>query len=284
MIPSPHSFIQSGAMLLKAYFDRIGFGGPTTPTLDTLNALALAHVKSIPFENIDVLLGKGISLEEADVDAKLITRKRGGYCFEQNTLFIRVLTELGFSVRPLSARVRAGRPRDYLPARTHVFARVELNGETWFADVGVGGLSPTAALRFELDVEQPTPHETRRITREDGRYFHQALRDGVWNDVCEFTLEEMPPIDREVANWFTSASPKSHFRNRLLCARAIDGGRITLLNRELTIRTREGTKTTTLNTPAELNAVLEQHFGLPLPEGTTLRCEGLDWSQPNKSS
>jgi len=154
----------------------------------------------------------------------------------------------------------------------HMFLRVELDGHPRIADVGVGGLSPTASFRLDTDEEQPTPHEPRRVIREGGRFFHQAklFKDGIgeWVDVCEFTGEEMPPIDREVANWFTSAHPQSHFRNRLLAARALDdGGRATLLNDELTLRTRAGVSTTKVEGEALLHA-LERHFSLRFPEGT----------------
>ncbi|MFT3706931.1 MAG: arylamine N-acetyltransferase [Archangium sp.] len=266
------------SLKLENYFERIGYRGPTPPTLETLRSLCRQHVSTIPFENLDVLLGRGISLEDAAVDAKLIDARRGGYCFEQNTLFLRVLLELGFHARPISARVRVGRPRDFTPARTHVFVRLELDGESWLADVGVGGLSPTAPLRLIENVEQETPHEKRRLIREGGKWFHQAWLTDAWADVCEFTLEEMPPIDREVANWFTSAHPQSHFRNRLLVARALeDAGRVTLLNRELTVRTRNGVTTTVLQTPDELLATLSRHFGLEFPAGTRFDCSALDF-------
>src|SRR5438552_1743671 len=83
----------------------------------------------------------------------------------------------------------------------------DLDGATWVADVGVGGLSPTAALRLDTEEEQPTPHEPRRIVRQDGRLFHQVRLAGDWTDVCEFTLDVMYPIDRELANWYTSTHP-----------------------------------------------------------------------------
>lgn len=266
-------------MQLDSYFARIGYGGSTAPTLDTLNALIFAHVTTIPFENLDVLLGRGISLDDAAVDAKLLAQGRGGYCFEQNTLFLRVLTQLGFQVTPLSARVRLQRPRDFTPPRTHVFCRVELDGASWVADVGVGGLSPTSAFRLDTEAEQATPHEPRRVVKEDGRFFHQVKLAGAWADVCEFTGEVMPPIDREVANWFTSAHPQSHFRNRLLAARARpNGARVTLLNRELTLRDHEGRATSSvLDTPAALLDVLATHFDLRFPVGTNFTCEGLDF-------
>src|SRR5262249_13193470 len=154
---------------------------------------------------------------------KLLRSRRGGYCFEHNTLFLRVLTALGFSARPISARVRISRARDFVPARAHVFLRVELDGAGGLADVGVGGLSPPAALRLEPGGAHPTPHETRRLLREDGRWLHQARLGDIWADICEFTLEEMPPIDREVGNWFTSTHPRSHFPDRLMVSRALDG-------------------------------------------------------------
>lgn len=257
-------------MDLPAYFQRIAYQGSRAPTLATLHALSLAHVVAIPFENLDVLLGRGVSLDIDALQAKLVHARRGGYCFEQNTLLLAVLQELGFEVRPVSARVRIGRPRDFLPARTHVFLRVELEGESWLADVGVGGLSLTGAIRLHREPEQPTPHEPRRVVFEHGRYFHQARLGDTWQDVCEFTLEEMPDIDREVANWFTSAHPLSHFRNRLVVARADEnGGRLSILNDELTLRDRAGdAEVQRLASPAHLLLALEEHFGLHLPPDT----------------
>ncbi len=264
---------------LDAYFARIGYSGPTAPTLATLAGIVERHVEAIPFENLNVLLGLGIDLSPAAIERKLVTDRRGGYCFEQNGFLLLVLEHLGFDVTPLSARVRVGRPRDFTPPRTHLFVRLELEGHPWLADVGVGGLSLTAPIRFELDVEQGTPHEPRRIVHEAGRYFHQARLADEWVDVCEFTGEAMPPIDRELANWYTSAHPQSHFRSRLMAARSLPaGGRLTLLNRELTVRGRDGMgQKRQVASPDELVAVLDREFGLQFPPGTVFPCEGLDW-------
>ncbi len=264
---------------LDRYFARIGYTGSRTPDLATLNALAHAHVLAIPFENLDVLLGRAIDLETAALEAKLVEARRGGYCFEQNSLMLEVLRALGYDAHPISARVRLGRPRDYLPARTHVFVRVELD-ESWLVDVGVGAMSPTCALRLADEAVQVTPHEPRRLVREGRLLFHQVQQGTEWLDVCEFTLEEMPMIDRVVANWYTSAHPQSHFKNRLVVARGLpDGGRVGLLNRTLTIRGRDGAAThkRELMTPGELLAVLQSEFGLGFPAGTRFPCEGLDW-------
>jgi len=257
-------------MNLTAYFQRIGYRGRYQPDLALLSALTAAHTQAIPFENLDVLLGRPISLEPDALFQKLIVDRRGGYCFEQNGLFLEVLRELGFDVTPISARVRLQRPREFTPPRTHVFLRVELDGEAWLTDVGVGGLSLTSPLRLATPAEQATQHEPRRILQEGGRFFHQVRFGADWQDVCEFTLEEMPPIDRELANWYTSAHANSHFKNRLIVARAApEGQRLTILNHEFTVRERYGTATThPIASGAELLELLLKQFGLYFPPGT----------------
>jgi N-hydroxyarylamine O-acetyltransferase len=264
---------------LDAYFARIGYAGPRAPTLETLHSITVAHVSTIPFENLSILLGQPIDLSVEALFAKLVHAGRGGYCFEQNGLLLHVLERLGFQVTPLSARVRLQRPRDFIPPRTHVFLRVELEGESWLTDVGVGGVSLTSAIRLNTDAEQATPHETRRIVREGARLFHQIRFDGAWEDVCEFTLEEMPPIDRELGNWYTSAHPGSHFKNRLIVARAApDGARLTFLNDELKLRRRDGSvELRKVEGPDELLEVLERTFGLRFPAGTRFGEPGSPW-------
>lgn len=256
---------------LDAYFARIGYVGQRNPTLEVLNGIVAAHTQSIPFENLDVLLRRSISLEPAAIFQKLVLDHRGGYCFEQNGLLLEILGTMGFQVSPLSARVRWQRPRDFTPPRTHVFLRTAIDGEIWLVDVGVGGLSPTAAVRLDDSGRmQTTPHEPRRIVREEGLLFHQALLGEQWCDVYEFTLEEMPLIDRELGNWYTSAHPQSHFRDRLIVARAApEGVRLTLQNDEFSTRGRDGrSDTRKLSSPEELLEVLATHFGLHFPDGT----------------
>lgn len=265
---------------LEAYFARIGDTGSREPTLATLNRIVEAHVRTIPFENLDILLGKGVSVELPDIERKLVHDRRGGYCFEQNSLMQHVLLALGYEVRALSARVRAQKPRDFTPPRTHLFLRVELDGQSHLVDVGVGSMSPTATLRLELETPQPTPHETRRIVAAgdwqafdrrspDAVLYHQILYGDEWSDVCEFTLEEMHPIDRELGNWFTSTHPASHFRSAINVARSTPTGRITLQGRELKHRGANGqAESRTLETREQLLAALRKEFGLQFAEGT----------------
>jgi N-hydroxyarylamine O-acetyltransferase len=274
---------------LDLYFERIGYTGSREPTLTTLNGIVAGHTLRIPFENLDVLLGRPISLDPVTVERKLVQARRGGYCFEQNGLLLRVLSSLGYRVTPLSARVRLQRPRDFVPARTHLLLRVELEGKSWLVDVGVGALTLTSAIELVPDLRQDTPHEPRRILREgewsglelrapDARLFHQAYFTDAWHDVYEFTLEPMPEVDRELGNWYTSQHPQSVFRERLMAARASSDGRVSLLNRELTLRRHDGTSESRIVGSAEaLLDVLAEHFGLCFPRGTRFTCPGLDF-------
>ena len=262
-------------MNLTAYFDRIGFSGPTDATLETLRGIVFAQACSIPFENLDIPLRRGVSLADEAIEQKLVHDRRGGYCFEQNSLLMRVLGELGFEVTPLSARVRQKAPRDFIPARTHMFLRVTINEIPWMADIGIGGLTPTGPIRLDtLDAAQETPHDVRRIIREDRvpfpRYFHQALLGEEWADVTEFTLEEMPVIDRELGNWWTSTSPVSKFHQNHFAALARpDGTRISVNNREFTHR-RGSTilEQFQMANGDELLRVLDERFGLRFSAGT----------------
>lgn len=265
---------------LPAYFARIAYpGNEAPPTLETLRAIQFRHACSIPFENLDVLLKRGIALDLDAVQAKLVAGRRGGYCFEQNWLLLHVLRELGFNATPLAARVRFRQPRDFVPPRTHIFVRVDLGTDQWFADVGVGGLSPTAPIRFVLNEEQPSPHEPRRIVRENDRFYHQVKLAGVWEDVCEFTGEEMHAIDREVGNWWTSTNPNSKFAKDIMASIAnADGTRYVLETRNFAHRRASDGEVLASETIADSNRLLQllsTHFDLNLPPETRFNIAGL---------
>lgn len=257
---------------LDAYFARIGYAGSRKPALATLHAITLHHATSIPFENLDVLLGRGVDLAPEAIFRKLVHDRRGGYCFEQNSLLLAVLRALGYRVTPIGARVRGPIPRDAMPARTHLFLRVHLDDGDWLTDVGTGGSSLTAALPLEFGIDLPTPHEKRRLERDAaGRLFHQMWTGREWMDVCEFTLDEMHPIDREVANWWTSASPASHFKTGIIAGRARrDGSRVAIRDGEFTHRRGGEILAREPLTPgARLLDILAEHFDLRFPPGTT---------------
>lgn len=255
-----------GLINVEKYLKRLEYSGDLTPNLETLQALQFAHTTHLAFSNLDVLLDQTILLDDESLVEKLIDRRRGGYCFEQNGLLLEVLLTLGFLARPHAGRVRMGTPRDVLPPRTHLFIQVDLDGVTWIVDGGVGGMSLTAPIRFELDTEQATPHETRRIVRHGNIYYHQADLGEEWMDVYEFTGEQMPLIDRELANWWTSTHPQSKFKQSLMAALALPNGeRVGLLNDKFTHRRGpEIIRSQDISNPADLWAILDREFQLHL--------------------
>jgi N-hydroxyarylamine O-acetyltransferase len=249
---------------LAAYKGRIGLEIDFRPDLKTLQAIMMAHVTTVPFENLDVLLNRPILLDAASLEHKLVHRQHGGYCFEHSGFLLLVLEQIGFEVKPLAARGRIGNPRGIITPRTHLFLKVTIDRVDWLTDVGCGGLSLSAPIRFDLDIEQETPHETRRIDREGDRSYHQALLGEVWTDIYEFTGEEMPEIDRETGNWWTSTSPKARFTQNLMVAKANpDGTRFAILNDRLTHRRgSEVLSETTIKSPTHLHELLAHHFNL----------------------
>lgn len=263
---------------LAAYFARIGYSGPTEPTLATLTAIHQRHARSIPFENLDVLLGRPIRIEPAAIEQKLVRDRRGGYCFEQNALLRDMLTAVGFRVTPLIARVRWQIPADVPTALTHMFLRVDLDEGPYLADVGFGSRSLYAPLALEYDREQSGSFEPRRLIRRDGLVVHQSPHEGAWSDVYQFHLDPAPQVDFEVGNWFTSTHPQSRFKQNLVAAIAGQDCRHVLLNTEWITRHGDGrADKRLLGSPEELLAVLAGTFGLHFPAGTRFSAPNLVW-------
>jgi len=252
---------------LDGYFARIGYTGPRTPTLDTLRAIHALHPAAIPFENFDPLLGRPVPLGLDDLQAKLVGRKRGGYCFEHNTLFRAALEALGFGVTSLAARVVWRSTPDRPHPRAHMLLLVDVDGAPCLADVGFGGRLMSAPLHLADGVAQPTPNGTMRLV-EDGMFVTlQADTGGDWENLYRFTLEPQFPIDQETANWFTATHPNSLFRNNLLMERLTPEQRTSLFNRRLTRRYPDGrVSETRLADADELGRVLAEDFDLEVPE------------------
>lgn len=250
---------------LGAYFDRIGYSGPAEPTLDVLRALHQLHPAAIPFEAIDVLLDRGIDISPQAVDAKLIDRRRGGYCYEQNGLFARVLRQIGFDVESLAANVRwmfaAGASPGPL---THRVLRVTIDGVPWLADVGFGSCVPTAPLRMDIADPQPTQHETFRFVRMGPHLLLQALVEEQWQPVYSISAEVWLDAHYEMANWYTSTHPVSHFRHRLIVTRTTPEARYILADGRLTIRKPDGTAEKHFLDADEIMAALDEVFLLPV--------------------
>jgi N-hydroxyarylamine O-acetyltransferase len=255
---------------LDAYLRRIGYAGDRAPTPGTLEALHLAHLRHIPFENLDIQLGRPVAVDLACVQAKLVGARRGGYCFEQNTLLAAALEALGFRVTLLMARVR--RPgATHVAPRTHLVLRVEVDGGPWLADVGFG----TGGLLKPLPLAAGRPSEqffwTYRLTEGGGLWVLQTLDGGgAWQDVYAFTLEPHYPADVEMANHYTSTHPASRFLQTVTAQLSTPEARYALRGREFMVERGPDLRTRTLG-DEELLAVLADTFGLHFPPGTRFR-------------
>jgi N-hydroxyarylamine O-acetyltransferase len=255
---------------LDAYFRRIGYDGPREPTMATLRAITQKHPDAIPFENLDVLLGRGISIVPSEIDAKLIAAGRGGYCYEQNGLLKRVLETLGFQVEGLMARVQWMLPADAPPRpRSHMVLGVTLDGETWLADSGFGGCVLTAPLRLFSDEVQDSPNGRFRIVdAETGGVAErqvQADLSGRWAPLYQVSNGGWADIDYEQANYFTYTHPSSHFTWSMTVGRTTPTARYALKNNHFTHRDVTGAvvEQRDLSTD-ELEATLRDVIGLPV--------------------
>jgi N-hydroxyarylamine O-acetyltransferase len=243
---------------LGAYLKRIGAQG--RPGVREVHR---AHVHSIPFENLDPRRGVPVSLNVEDLQRKLVSERRGGYCFEQNVLLARALEALGARVELMLARVRYGAPRGVRP-RTHLVLRVD---GIWHADAGFGANTLTEPLPFGPgDVHEQSGWRFRII--EDGRELVlQGMEELGWRDFYGFIPEPVPLVDVETSNWWTATHPRSPFVTGLnVAAQRRDGTRISLSDwsgRLLLIEQTPGRRKVTPVAAEALPALLGEHFGLP---------------------
>lgn len=251
---------------LDAYFERIGYTGARSPDLATLTAIVVHHTRSIPFENLDPLLGRPPELDPSSLQAKLVHDGRGGYCFEQNSLLRHVLDGLGFTTTGLAARVLWGREEGLpLPGRSHMVVRVDLPEGPHIVDVAFGGQTPTGVLRLEPGIEQTTAHEPFRLVEHDGVLRMQSWVKDEWRSLYQFDLQPQLQVDYEVYNWHSATHPDSVFVNELVVARATIDGRYALRDGQITVHELDrGSDQRTLHSTAEVEAVLENTFGIDL--------------------
>jgi N-hydroxyarylamine O-acetyltransferase len=215
---------------LSTYLLRVGFSGTPQPDWATLQALSEGHLMAIPFENLNAYIGAPVPIDLDSVYEKLVIRGRGGYCFEQNGLFAAVLRQIGFRVDDLGARVLDEADPDRITSLSHQLLLVYLEDQRYLVDVGFGRTSLVAPLKLEPGLIQATTHGTYRIDTYPGGegYFLETLSGERWKTMYRFRLTPKYPIDFEVANWYVSTHPDSHFTHQLSVARVFPKGRYTL--------------------------------------------------------
>jgi N-hydroxyarylamine O-acetyltransferase len=251
---------------LDAYLARILYRGRLQPDAATLVALHEAHVGAIPFENLDVLLKRPIKLDLASIQAKLVTARRGGYCFEHGPLFTAVLERIGMKVTTLAARVRMGAP--ILRPRSHMLLEVEIDGRAWLADVGFGGQGLLLPMAMAAGACCDGPGVRYRLAEEGELLVLQGDFGQGWIDFYAFTQEPHFACDYEVSNHFTATHPSSPFSTTLTAQLTRRDERLILKNRSLEIWRPEGEQRIAITGDDALLTVLRERFGLEFPAGT----------------
>lgn len=246
---------------LDAYLDRIGLNGH--PSIVQVHR---AHLTSIPFENLDPHQGLPVSLEVENLERKLVTERRGGYCFEQNLLLKAALEGLGAKVDMFLARPRLGAQPDVVRPRTHLVLRASQNGAIWHADVGLGARGLFDPIPFGPGPRQEQFGWSFRVI-EDGSEFvlQQSVGKG-WTDLYDFLPQPVPLIDIEISNWWASTHPHSRFVTGLIVGVRNNDGTGTLLcdwsELSLSEQTPTGTRVTPLGRE-DIPELLAARFSLP---------------------
>lgn len=248
---------------VAAYVRRLGGVVDRPPTGETLRALHRAHVLTIPFENVDVVLGRPPRLGIENLQDKLVRRARGGYCYEHTLLFAALLERLGYTVTGLAGRVRNG--RDVYRPRSHAALRVEADGQSWLADVGFGGERPLEPIPLIDGTVRRQGGWTFRIDAlgDDGWMLRSHRSDG-WFDLYSVDLATHYPGDYAVQNHYTATHPDSPFVSRLVAQRTTPAARYALGGTEMRITTADGGTQRREVAGDEVIDVLRDVFGIDL--------------------
>ena len=247
----------------EAYLERIGYSGPTRPSLNVLRRLHRRHLLSVPFENLDIRLHRPIILSEAAFHDKIITHHRGGFCYELNGSFASLLRNLGFKVSMLSARV-ARRGGGLSPDYDHMTLLVQLN-RPWLADVGFGD-SLTEPKPLDITCPQTDHGKEYRFTRRDGWTLLSRRTKGnsAWEPQYKFSLTQRKLEDFILRCSWQQTSPRSHFRKGRLCTRLTANGRLTLTDAKFVVTRGNRKVERPIKTPGEFATLLRRHFGIDL--------------------
>lgn len=255
---------------LDGYLSRIEWDESRQPSADTLASLLRAHMLRIPFENLDVLLRLGVRLDLHSLCEKLVVAGRGGYCYEHATLFQAALRALGFDPVAHAARVIMATPRTESP-RTHMFLSVQIGDDRFVVDPGFGGHAPIVPVPLVEGVEVRDGADVHRLVRRDDEWVLETDIDGTAVSLWSSSLEPQHPVDFVMANHFVSTFPDSPFVTGLRLRALTDEGRVSVLNREVTIVQGDHKERATLPDRSTLRALLAQFFGFDLPAVERLR-------------
>lgn len=254
-------------MQLSAYLQRIGYRGPLRPDLTSLHALQHAHLQSVPFENLDVQLGRAVCFDSAGIFDKIVQQRRGGWCYEQNGIFGWALQQIGFEVTRLCAGVMRERMGDG-QLGNHLCLRVTLEQQPYLVDVGFGG-SLLAPLPLRDGARDDAPFSVRLATTPDGYWrFTELLGEHPFS----FDFQDAAADESLLAAKcdFQQTDPTSVFVQNLAVKQRVGNAYAVLRGRVLTINEGSRSERSMLDSPAALVAALHHWFALDVPEAATL--------------
>lgn len=247
--------------VLDRYLTAVGLER-AAPTMTLLEQLTRRHVARFPFASIGPQLGEPLPL---DVDAlfdRIVARRRGGYCFEQNGLMFEILGRLGYDTTMVLARVLLSGEEH--PPLTHRCAIVELDGRRYLVDVGFGAQGPTTPVLF--DPSAPADGRYRIVEREPGEFHLQLAGDDGYTSLYRFDLVRYGASDAEVGHFYSHRHPDATFVNHLVASRVLDDEVRSLRNLELwVVRAGEDERIPIVDA-AHLRAVLAEMFDLDVDE------------------
>lgn len=253
-------------MDVAAYLERINYHGTTNPSAETLRALQVAHLRTVPFENLSIHSGELIVLDDEALFTKIVNRRRGGFCYECNGLFAALLRALGFDVTMLSAEV-AKKEGGYSPPFDHMTLMVN-GAQRWLVDVGFGD-SFLEPLLLDERSEQPGREPAYKVVDGDGHRILVRREANTWTPQYRFTLQPYEYEDFVERCRYQQTSPESHFTQKRICSRVTGSGRISLSDMRL-IETKDGKRhERDLANQQEYDAVLQQHFGIVMERGSS---------------
>jgi len=253
-------------MDIALYMQRIKYKGSLEPNFNTLGGLHLAHLLTVPFENLDIHGQRPITLDRAALFDKIVVRRRGGFCYELNGLFAALLEQLGFIVTLLSAS-DAQEAGAFGPEFDHLTLSVQCPDDlsvSWLADVGWGDTF-REPLRLDRSDEQLQGLRTYRIAHEgDYRMLWQRHHGGHWERQYRFTLQPRNTIDFAPMCQYHQTSPDSPFTQKRICTLATVDGRITLDNSRFIATVNGDRREQSVNDEVTWRRLLKERFGIEL--------------------
>ncbi|MDP2038071.1 MAG: arylamine N-acetyltransferase [Ignavibacteria bacterium] len=245
-------------MDVKAYLERINYKSSLQPTVETLRDLQLAHLRTVPFENLSIHAKEPIVLHEDSLFDKIITRKRGGFCYELNGLFAALLRELEFEVTMLSAGV-AKNDGGFGPDFDHMALMVSFS-ERWLVDVGFGDSFQQPLLIDSREVQLQGERSYQIIEDGENLILMERKNEGEWKAQYRFYLHPCELGDFDEMCRYHQTSPQSTFTQKRLCSIAKPNGRTTLSDMRLIETIGEDKRERILADETEYKATLEKEF------------------------